>query len=230
MKSVTKMSGHQRRAAIIEAVRTLFADQGFHATTTRQLAEAAGVSEALLFKHFPSKEAIYRAMLDACLREEDSRLIERLEAMEPSTGTLVLLVNLLVSRMLSGPPAGDSEHKLMNRLMLRSLMEDGEFARVAAQTGPLQWVRKVEQCIEAAIAAGDMLAGAVVPRLGAWFAIHLAAMLMIHLLPATPIVDYGVPREQLIDQAVGFVLRGMGLKEEAIRTNCDRDLLAQLVN
>ena len=50
----------ERKAAIVEAALPLFARQGFAATTTKQLALAAGVSEALLYKHFPSKEALYR--------------------------------------------------------------------------------------------------------------------------------------------------------------------------
>jgi hypothetical protein len=40
---------------------------------------------------------------------------------------------------------------------------------------------------------------------------------MLHLLPATPVVDYGMPRDQLVEQAVWFTLRGLGLKEEAIQ-------------
>ena len=35
-------------------------------------------------------------------------------------------------------------------------------------------------------------------------------------IPAPPIFDYGVPREKLIEQAVWFTLRGMGVKQEAI--------------
>jgi AcrR family transcriptional regulator len=41
----------------------LFAANGFTGTTTNQIARAAGVSEALLFKHFPTKHALYTAML-----------------------------------------------------------------------------------------------------------------------------------------------------------------------
>jgi AcrR family transcriptional regulator len=41
----------------------LFAANGFTGTTTKQIARAAGVSEALLFKHFPTKHALYTAML-----------------------------------------------------------------------------------------------------------------------------------------------------------------------
>lgn len=208
----------------------MFAEKGFDATTTRELAEAAGVSEALLFKHFPSKGALYRAMLQACLCDEDSRMVERLDAMQPSAATLVLLVQFLVTRMLLGPPAGDDDQSLMSRLILRSLMEDGEFARLALQGRPFQWVRRVEECLEAAVAAGDAVGGSVLPRLRGWFAFHLPAMLKFHLSPTNPIVDYGVSREELINQVIWFSLRGMGLKEEAIRPNHDNaDALAALV-
>ena len=44
-----RLSAEQRRAAIIHAVRRVFAEKGFHGTTTRELARAAGVSTALLY-------------------------------------------------------------------------------------------------------------------------------------------------------------------------------------
>jgi hypothetical protein len=40
---------------------------------------------------------------------------------------------------------------------------------------------------------------------------------MMHFLPIDPVIDYGMPREELVTQVVWFCLRGMGLKEEAIR-------------
>ena len=40
----------------------------------RELAEAAGVSEALLFKHFPGKEALYSAIRKSCFKEEGSKV------------------------------------------------------------------------------------------------------------------------------------------------------------
>ena len=93
MKSPTpKLSSEERRAAIIKAVRRLFADKGFHGTTTRELAEAAGVSEALLFKHFPNKEALYSAMLNAYCTAKDSPAVERLKALEPSASSLATVM------------------------------------------------------------------------------------------------------------------------------------------
>lgn len=96
-------------------------------------------------------------------------------------------------------------------------MEDGEFARLAIQGGPSLWVGKVKKCIQAAIASGDAVNGPVHPDLASWFANQMAAMIMIHLMPAKPVIDFGVSRRKLINQAVWFSLRGMGLKDEAIK-------------
>ncbi|MEI1378449.1 TetR/AcrR family transcriptional regulator [Nostoc sp. UHCC 0926] len=48
----------QTRTRILEAAQRLFAAQGFDGTTTRDLAQAAGVAEGTLFRHFPNKKAI----------------------------------------------------------------------------------------------------------------------------------------------------------------------------
>src|SRR3954468_15624725 len=109
MKSTAKLSGEERRAAIIRAVRRAFAEKGFHGTTTRELADAAGVSEALLFKHFPNKEALFSAMLFSCCKAQDHDKFERLHALEPSTSTLVVMVHFLASRILGLCGAGDDE-------------------------------------------------------------------------------------------------------------------------
>jgi hypothetical protein len=42
-------------------------------------------------------------------------------------------------------------------------------------------------------------------------------MLMLYLLPENPVVDYGVSRAKLVEQAVWYALRGMGLTDEAIK-------------
>src|ERR1700687_2832500 len=121
MKTAVKLSSEERRTAIIRAVRQVFAEKGFDGTTTRELADAAGVSEALLFKHFPNKEALFSAMQASCCTEQDLGRFERLTALEPPASTLVLLVHFLVSRIVGGCAAPDGENVVMNRLMLRSL-------------------------------------------------------------------------------------------------------------
>src|SRR6516162_1131499 len=172
-----KMSSEDRRAAIVKAVRRVFAEKGFDGTTTRELAAAAGVSEALLFKHFPNKEALYSAMQVSCCTEQHSETIERLRALEPSASTLVCLVHFIVSKVLGRDASGDDDNVLQTRLMLRSLTEDGEFARLFLKGRPTEGNRWIAECIEAAIEAGEAVDGPVRASLGGWFAQHLAVML-----------------------------------------------------
>jgi AcrR family transcriptional regulator len=54
-----------RREQILAVATELFARQGFHGTTTRQLAERAGVQEVILFRLFPSKQDLYWAVIEA---------------------------------------------------------------------------------------------------------------------------------------------------------------------
>ena len=116
MKTRSKLSSDERRLAIIRDVRRVFADHGFHGTTTRELARAAKVSEALLFKHFPNKEALFTAMQQSCCNEQDLVLAERLKAMEPSASTLVLITHFTISRIVASCAARDDERGIQNRL------------------------------------------------------------------------------------------------------------------
>jgi AcrR family transcriptional regulator len=47
-----------RQAEILEAALAVFAEQGYDAARVRQIAERAGVSDAALYRHYPSKEAV----------------------------------------------------------------------------------------------------------------------------------------------------------------------------
>jgi hypothetical protein len=53
-------------------------------------------------------------------------------------------------------------------------------------------------------------------RVSGWLTHHVAAMIMLHLLPSASVVDYSMSQDQLVQQTVWFGLRGMGLKEKAI--------------
>ena len=66
-----RMTGVDRRLQILRVAMRLFSQRGFRGTTTKEIAQAAGVSEAMVFRHFATKEQLYSAILDhkACLHE-----------------------------------------------------------------------------------------------------------------------------------------------------------------
>lgn len=65
-----RMSGDQRREQILHSAFDLFSKRGFSGTTTKDIARASGVSEAMVFKHFSSKDELYGAILEAKKCEE----------------------------------------------------------------------------------------------------------------------------------------------------------------
>lgn len=58
------MPGDERRQQILETAVRLFSENGFRGTTTKQIAAAAGISEAMVFRHFSNKEELYAAILE----------------------------------------------------------------------------------------------------------------------------------------------------------------------
>ena len=59
----SRMTAGGRREQILRGSMKLFAEKGFRGTTTREIAQQLGISEALMFKYFPSKKALYRAII-----------------------------------------------------------------------------------------------------------------------------------------------------------------------
>jgi len=59
-----RMSGDERRSQILQVAIGLFSEKGFSGTTTKEIARVAGVSEAMVFRHFATKSELYHAILD----------------------------------------------------------------------------------------------------------------------------------------------------------------------
>lgn len=75
------MSSVDRQRQLLDAALTVFSLKGFKGTTTKEIAAAAGVAEAVIFQHFPSKEALYNAVLELNLgawdAEQDAEAISQ---------------------------------------------------------------------------------------------------------------------------------------------------------
>jgi TetR/AcrR family transcriptional regulator len=74
-----RMRAEDRRRQIVEVASELFSQRGFNGVTTKEIADRAGVSPAIIFRHFPSKEAIYSAILDNKLKQAAERIRGRLQ-------------------------------------------------------------------------------------------------------------------------------------------------------
>jgi AcrR family transcriptional regulator len=61
----SRLSGPERRQAVVETACRVFAKGSYHGSTTAQIARETGVSEPVLYRHFASKRELYLACLDA---------------------------------------------------------------------------------------------------------------------------------------------------------------------
>src|ERR1700746_1285358 len=151
--ALTRLDSDERHKAIVAAAVPLFARKGFAGTTTKELAEVAGISEALLFRHFPSKKHLYGEILR--LGCEGDPALERLAALQPSTATLVHMTVFMVRYFLLGG-VDEAELDTRLRLVLHSLLEDGEYARQLFDTILERALPVSAGSVEAARAAGDL--------------------------------------------------------------------------
>ncbi|HEX5318265.1 MAG TPA: helix-turn-helix domain-containing protein [Stellaceae bacterium] len=212
--ALTRLDSDGRRKAIVTAAVPLFARKGFAGTTTRELAAAAGVSEALLFKHFPSKQSLYREIL--LLGCEGDPALEQLAALQPSTQTLISMIRFMVRRFVLAEELEREELESRVRLLSHSCLEDGDYAReLFAAIGP-RVVPIFAASVAAAEAAGDLTPTRDDPANRFWFAQHVAAMMAFAALPKEGCVPYRGTPERIVDEASRFILRGIGMTEAAI--------------
>ena len=72
-----RMAAEDRRQQILDVAVQLFSQKGFRGTTTKEIALAAGVNEAIIFRHFATKSELYSAIMD---QKAKSALVQALEA------------------------------------------------------------------------------------------------------------------------------------------------------
>jgi AcrR family transcriptional regulator len=120
-----RLSLHERRRQLIDAARRVFAEHGFRGATTRQIAAEAGVTEALIFQHFPDKDSLYAAILDehASDTQTDRWLaeLERFRAAADDAAVIRTLYTGVIARHESDPD--------LLRLMMFSALEGHPLAR-----------------------------------------------------------------------------------------------------
>jgi AcrR family transcriptional regulator len=114
--SAPRTSRREREAGIIAAAASLFAAKGFNGTTTKEIAKTAGISEALLFKYFPTKQTLYAAILaekvplaellatveDAARKGDDDRVFHLLASHRIRRGADPTMLRLLLFSALEG--------------------------------------------------------------------------------------------------------------------------------
>lgn len=219
------MPAKERRQAILEAVQGLFVKKGFDGTTSREMARAAGVSEALLYKHFPDKDAIYAAMRDSTITDELVKEYGRILDLPPSSKTLVLLAQFFISNVIKKR----SNRADMSRLLVRSLLEDGKFALTFYSTITAGWLDQFEKSFAAAQKSGDAVSSPIEKCLFPVLIYSLCSGLSLHLDQPEVAKKHQESKDELVERCTWFILMGIGLKPAVIRRHYRQDGIKALL-
>lgn len=120
-----RLTHEARLTHIIEAAIRLFAQKGFQGTKTKEIAEAAGINEALIFRDFQSKDKLYCAIIEYASRRINPEAW--IQEMNPyaERGDDAALFSTLAIKLFS---SYGQEHTLF-RLMLYCALEHHELSR-----------------------------------------------------------------------------------------------------
>lgn len=224
-----KISGEERKAGITEAARGEFAKQGFHGTSMRDIAKAAKVSEALIYRHFPSKEALYKSIY-FYLNSRIESLGNYFKGKDPSTEMLVSIVYALVNMILREMPGQEEEQKLFERLLVYSLLENTSFAKIVFEEYDKELFPIWESCVLVAQERGDMYTSYVDPATKMWLSHHLIMAINFLHMSGESLFPYSKSMQDLMNGLVVFILRGVGIKDEIIQEHLKPDLLEDIVD
>ena len=78
-----RLPAEERRRAILESAQDVFAVSGYHGSSIDEIAQAAGISKALIYEHFPSKKDLHVSLLEMHVQELLGRLAAGADTGEP---------------------------------------------------------------------------------------------------------------------------------------------------
>ncbi len=120
----TRMHAADRRNQLLDVAIDLFSRKGFSGTTTKEIAAAAGVTEAIIFRHFATKQDLYKAILDTRCAAPEARFwfddTRRFMDVNDDEGLFRALISNIIRTKREDPR--------FERLMLHAALEGHELA------------------------------------------------------------------------------------------------------
>ncbi|MFN7926704.1 MAG: TetR/AcrR family transcriptional regulator [Blastocatellia bacterium] len=149
-KPHARMAAEERRQQIIDVAIQLFSQKGFRGTTTKEIALAAGVNEAIIFRHFATKRELYSAIIDqkACATEIIAKQVEIAQAAEQRNDRK--LFETIALHILE---VHENDETFM-RLMFYSALEGHELSDMFFRNQVAERYREIAQYIKQRISEG----------------------------------------------------------------------------
>jgi AcrR family transcriptional regulator len=198
-KPAPRLRKAERKRQLLATAKQLFVTHGYTATTTEKIAQAAGVSEPVLYRHFESK----KALLLEVLQEVREATLNRWRS-ETANLTDPLAKLHAIADMYLGTTR---EHAVEFRIMHRTLMEtDDEEVLASLRSFYLDSEGLLAQVITEGQQAG-VFRRELDPRVGAWELIRSALGYTLTLPLAIPLYDESDHLPRAIDCMLQCLLK-----------------------
>ncbi|KXS31260.1 MAG: AcrR, Transcriptional regulator [Candidatus Gallionella acididurans] len=118
IKTKQRLKAVDRRASILELSKKMFARNGLHGVSVNKIAEECNVSPAVLYQHFPSKDALYEAVIQTLAGKREDYVDAVLSGPTDFANVLYRMTVVLVKNRIA-----DSDSV---RIELRALVDDNK--------------------------------------------------------------------------------------------------------
>jgi AcrR family transcriptional regulator len=199
-----RMSGIGRQQQILEGATRLFAQKGFRGTTTREIAQQLGISEALMFKYFPTKEQLFRAIIQQRVNGSEEMLFPK-EAMRAKDDRQVFrsIASYLIRK--------NTEDPTFMRLVLFSALENHDLSRIFIENNALQNTRVLAEYIRQRIKEKAF------KKVSPFLAARAFIGMILHYIQSLEIYDmkkfFGFSQKKVVDTFVDAFLDGLNCQE-----------------
>ena len=151
-RGISSRGGEKTRRRILSRAQTLFSRNGYHGASVRDIARAAGLTEAAIYYHFPSKQAIVKALY------EQRGFMAALDELEHLPGHLPLREQLAANALASARLWHDNSDLL--RVVITEVLRGDRAARGAHRELMDRWRRAILDLVTRYQAGGEIPLGA----------------------------------------------------------------------
>lgn len=148
-RSRVRLTAADRRKQILAIAATLFARRGFAGVTIKDIADACSINQAMLYRHFPSKEMLYLGVVEDKI--EHLQIHAFLEQLEPNLSIGELLKALAFHILSIG-----SRDPEINRLLLFGTLQGSPEARALFRAWRQPFVDFLQKELKERVEQGDL--------------------------------------------------------------------------
>jgi AcrR family transcriptional regulator len=211
-----------RKAQILDAAAQVFAEKGFARATTKEIADAADVSEGTIYNYFDSKEDLLIALMTRMgemqlthtgltLTDEQRGQLEPLQDTLDLEATLGRDAREFFVNLLNWRHSLVSEGRPMFQALLSEMLVNADFRVHYNQQLVVPFLSLFERQVEAWVERGEVRALDVPLTVRFLFAVNLGMLGLLIL--GDPLLEEKWESEELIRQLADFFLMGLGARE-----------------